>query len=293
MDDKPTATLGKQKNRRSLLALAGAGGAAAIAALVSRSNGAKAGHDATNVLHLGETNIAPNITHLQADVAGSPVLRVSNGNSLTALSNGIEGGSQVGIGVAGFSQSNIGVQGLSPSGTGVRGASGSGPGVSGQSQSGPGMQGNSQSGTGVQGGSQSGNGVHGNSPSGAGLSGISDSGNGVIGNSQSGPGVHGDSISGIGGHFTTDTGVALRVEGKALFSTAGAGTIPQGQNSVPVNNPAVTPNSHISVTLVSNPGQRELKWVERDPGVGFTVRLTSATPRPATNFTYLIVEPVG
>jgi hypothetical protein len=91
-----------------------------------------------------------------------------------------------------------------------------------------------------------------------------------------------------------DGGVALNVLGRASFSTAGAGTIPQGQNSVFVANPAVKPNSHITVTLASNPGSRQLHWVERDPGVGFRVRLTQGQgPKPPTNFTYLIVEPAA
>ncbi len=51
---------------------------------------------------------------------------------------------------------------------------------------------------------------------------------------------------------------------------------------------------HITVILTGYPGPRQLHWVERNPGTGFTVHLTSAPPpqRPETNFTYLIVEPV-
>ena len=88
-----------------------------------------------------------------------------------------------------------------------------------------------------------------------------------------------------------DGDLALDVVGKARFSTAGAGTVPAGQNVVLVANPTVTADSHISVTLAWYPGTRQLHWVERSPGVGFTVNLTSAPPRagPATPFTYLIV----
>ena len=90
-----------------------------------------------------------------------------------------------------------------------------------------------------------------------------------------------------------DGGLALEVTGRARFSTAGAGAVPQGQNSAFVANEAVTANSHVTVTLVGNPGSRQLQWVERNSGLGFTVHLTSAPPpgRPETDFTYLIVEP--
>lgn len=90
-----------------------------------------------------------------------------------------------------------------------------------------------------------------------------------------------------------DGGLALDVVGKARFSTAGAATVPQGQNSVFVPNASVTPNSHISISLVSDPGPRQLRWVSRNGGSGFTVYFAGGLPgqRPATNFTYLIVEP--
>src|SRR5919106_2585781 len=52
----PTAP--PETTRRRLLAWAGAGGAAVLATLFSR-NEAQAGHDGTNVLHLGEGNTTP------------------------------------------------------------------------------------------------------------------------------------------------------------------------------------------------------------------------------------------
>lgn len=58
MKNSPSTTLEQKKDRRSLLILIGAGGAAAVAALFSRNGGAEAGHDATNVFHLGEDNTA-------------------------------------------------------------------------------------------------------------------------------------------------------------------------------------------------------------------------------------------
>lgn len=120
---------------------------------------------------------------------------------------------------------------------------------------------------------------------------------GVSGSDQTfgdgpGVGVQGISGTGVGVEAISEGGLALNVVGKAAFSTAGAGTVPQGQNSVFVANPAVTAESHISVTLVGNPGNREVRWVARAPGSGFTVNVTPAPPnqRPATPFTYLIVE---
>jgi hypothetical protein len=317
MNDKLTATLGQEKSRRGLLALVGAGGAAALAALLSRSNGAQAGHGSLNA----------------SSSTADPAIHGDN----TDGGPGVEGTSDSGFGVLGRSQSGDGVHGSSPSGTAGHFTSQSGDGVSGESQSGFGVFGRSQSGPGVAGQSQSGNAVEGFSEIGAGAFVSSLSGPGVDATSESGPGVLGWSpggagVTGIGsilrGEGTVpevgpgvlgvapgnaaavqcvsggviggdgppvpdpDGGLALDVVGKARFSTAGAGTIPTGQNSRFVPNPAVTANSHITVTLASNPGPRQLWWVEGNPGVGFRVRLTQAPgPRPATNFTYLIVEP--
>ena len=82
------------------------------------------------------------------------------------------------------------------------------------------------------------------------------------------------------------------MQGRAAFSTADSAVIPAGQNSAFVPNLAVTEDSHISVTLASDPGQREVRWVERSPGSGFTVHLSTAPPpqRPEASLTYLVVE---
>jgi hypothetical protein len=57
-----------------------------------------------------------------------------------------------------------------------------------------------------------------------------------------------------------------------------------------VSNPAVTAESHITVTLTANPGtSTRIHWVARHAG-SFTVHLTQAVSS-ATSFTYLIVEP--
>jgi hypothetical protein len=69
--------------------------------------------------------------------------------------------------------------------------------------------------------------------------------------------------------------------------------IPAGAEWVVVSDPSVTATSHITVTLTSDPGQRQVRWVERNPGAGFTVHLSSAAKklRPQTALTYMIVEP--
>jgi hypothetical protein len=87
-------------------------------------------------------------------------------------------------------------------------------------------------------------------------------------------------------------GIALQVRGSARFSTAGTATIPAGTDAVFVANPAVTEESHVSVTVASDPGSRQLTWVERNPGAGFTVHMSSQTKKvPETSLTYLVVEP--
>ena len=127
--------------------------------------------------------------------------------------------------------------------------------------------------------------------SGTGVEGLSRTGTGVRGTSVDGPGIHGQSTTGPGGLFQSDSGLALEVAGRALFSTAGTGNVAQGQSSAFVASPAITANSHVSVTLVGNPGPRQLGWVQRAPGSGFTVHLTSSPgAKPKTPFTYLVVE---
>jgi hypothetical protein len=115
---------------------------------------------------------------------------------------------------------------------------------------------------------------------------------GVHGFSELGPGVRGS--GGIGGDFESEN-IALLVNGAAVFSTIGFGTVPAGQNSVFVADNRVKTEQHIAVTLVSNPGPRDLRWVEPTPGSGFRVHLSSAPPaaRPATAFTYFIVDHIS
>ena len=356
-----SSTARSETSRRRMLAWMGAGGAALLATLFSR-NEAQAGHDGTNVLHLGEgnttapgskTGVASNVNAFSFDVDNfdtGPTAGGLHGRSLGNLP-GIQG--------VGHEPSFAGVFGISASAAGdltqgsqagVIGMSGSGTGAEGRSSSGIGVHGNSQSGTGGQFSSGSGHALAAfgratitadvaavdgdtlfveNSQTGAAGGGAisaaahGDEAHGVEGVAHGlgvgvrgvagddpfgqgpGDGVHGTTGTGIGvlGHTTgagtgvegraeSPDGVALQVRGRARFSTAGSATIPAGTDTVFVSNAAVTEESHVSVTLVSDPGSRQVAWVERSPGSGFTVHTTGqAKKTPETALTYLIVEP--
>jgi hypothetical protein len=83
-----------------------------------------------------------------------------------------------------------------------------------------------------------------------------------------GTGVQGISGTGVGVEAISAEGQALRVQGRAAFSTADSAVIPAGQNSAFVPNLAVTEDSHISVTLASDPGQREVRVGRAQPRFG-------------------------
>ena len=141
MNDKPTTTLEQKKDRRGLLALVGAGGAAALAALFTRSNGAQAATG--DNLILGQSNTADQPTFLQADQLIAASLHVENrgGGNRRAIEGvsdgdtppiaaGVTGrneaaGPDAGAGVFGSSQNGFGVFGASthPQGSGVAGVS--------------------------------------------------------------------------------------------------------------------------------------------------------------------------
>jgi hypothetical protein len=283
-----------RKSRRRLLTFMGAGGAALFASLFSR-NGAQAGHDGTNVLHLGEFNNAPPDSETGVS---------SNVNDFGVSFDNAHTGAQAG-GIHTFSRGQLPAlqaNAISPAFAGVFGVSSLPPGhppAFGKG-SGNGVLGQSGSGSGVGGISDTGQGVSGNSGSGIGVVGTSETAVGVLGASGQlplaqgpGVGVKGMSGTGTGVEAICDNGIALKARGKSAFSTAGSAVIPAGRNSAFVPNTAVTANSHISVTLASDPGPREVRWVERSPGSGFTVHLSPAPPpsRPETTLTYLIVEP--
>jgi hypothetical protein len=313
------------RSRGNVLALLGGAIAGAVAGALGRPERALGGHDGTNVMHLGESNATPVGfgTGVTADAdafalsvindhtgvqAGGVEVRSQGTRSTLEVKNLTPGpataavlgvselpGGGTGDGTGMFGAGGVGVWGTSPSGIGVRADSDTGDAIVGEA----GHFGVHARGTlgGVIGRSESGVGVDGTSATFVGVFGHSEQGNGVAGecNDAAGVGTSGSSTDGIGVHAVSQNGQALRVEGRAMFSTAGSGTVPQGQHSVFVSNPAVTAGSHVSVTLVGNPGNRELRWVQRSPGSGFTVNLTPAPPnqRPATAFTYLIVEPAA
>ncbi len=244
-----------------------------------------------------------------------------------AASPGIDppvGGLGAGSGVGGWSESGIGAEGHSMSGPGGWFHSQSNTGVVGGSESGVGVEGQSTDGWGLLGESKNFGGIVGvthavpapgipavgvlgvsdtDKPEGAGVAGTSDGGTGVSGESQSGPGVRGRApgdapgVRAISDQLigpptpTGDGGLALDVVGKARFSTAGDGVVPAGADAATVSNLAVTPDSHITVSLTGDPGNSAavVQWVELQ-GSGFVVHLRVPVSNE-TPFTYLIVEP--
>jgi hypothetical protein len=152
--------------RRRLLTVMGAGGAAALATLVS-SKEAQAGHDSTNVCHLGEFNDTPDTdTQGATFITGEAtafVLDINNTGTVDGGSGGIQASSRRAPGIQGnaIDPGIAGVYGQSSasedaegfekgSGSGVKGVSGTGAGVLGHSESGPGGQFSSNSSTALQ-----------------------------------------------------------------------------------------------------------------------------------------------
>jgi hypothetical protein len=114
---------------------------------------------------------------------------------------------------------------------------------------------------------------------------------GVHGFANTGTGVRGDSISGFGVSAASRQGIALNVEGKAAFATAGNSVIPPGLLDLTVPETHVTSVSHITVTLNGNPGNHAVvEWIERTAGVGFKIHFSKKLAKQ-TSFSYLIVEP--
>jgi len=298
-----------RRNRRQAIALAGAAAAAATVAALGMDRGKRAHAGPGDNFILGQGNDSgTERTFLQATLksslgtgeqdstlhlhnAAAPLRPDERARALLAWGYGeaifgitygdpAEGGAPAGV--RGHSQlPGDGAYGRAP---GVSGGSGSGPGVLGESESGDGVSGVSQSGDGVRGDSASGPGVLGQSPG---------PGGGVLGLAPAdAPAVHAYSgwYPAKGVPPTPDGGLALDVVGKARFSTAGAGMVRARREAATVENPAVTADSHITVTFTGDPGAASVAWVERQPGTGFIARLSSR-PRWDVPFTYLIVEP--
>ncbi|MDQ5822241.1 MAG: hypothetical protein M3540_12445, partial [Actinomycetota bacterium] len=83
----PSESSSRLTDRRRLLVFLGAGGGAALASLFTRGE-ARAGHDGTNVLHLGEGNIAPGRTVIFGSTPGDEggMLSIRNSPSGRAFS---------------------------------------------------------------------------------------------------------------------------------------------------------------------------------------------------------------
>lgn len=279
-DSQPSPSSSSGTSRRRLFTLMGAGGAAIVASQLPRKD-ALAGHDGTNIMHLGEQNDAPfgSISQINANVAG-PTLVLHNENDSDDASV-LQCDADVGISGRLGVDDPVGprktIEAGSHGGTAVEGASFPTDILD--------PEGEPQLGIGVRGLSHSAEGGYGEGP-----------GVGVHGQSRTGVGVLGTCTGagrGVNARSDSPDGMALVVEGKSGFSTAGSALIPAGENSVFVADADVTgEDSHISVTLVSDPGPRTIRWVERDPGSGFTVHLSPAPvrQRPETHLTYLIVE---
>jgi hypothetical protein len=190
------------------------------------------------------------------------------------------------------------------SGTGVSGRSGSGTGVSGTSETGGGVRGQ-HTGMAAPGApavagmnTGTGPGVLGRAVNGTSVAGVKsdedDVGPGVRGIA---PGDHPGVLAESGvlppppGSLDLDGGLALKVNGRSEFSTAGTGTIPTNTQDYEVENQAVRASSVVLVTLLGDPGPTDplVKWVERDPGDGFTIHLTKKTTA-ATAFGFFVIN---
>jgi len=281
----PSPSAPGHTSRRRALGLLSAGGAAALFASLLGRDEAQAGHDGTNVFHLGVANSNPATpTSLNAPSPSNQVLNVSGRTSFVANAGPPD------IAFT-FQNTNAGI------GTAISAGAGEGgrgvAGVGGTTSDNPenfdsiGVHGRSSRGAGVAGESDVGVGVAGNSPNGVGVVGSTSgdeeapgTGVGVKASAQLGSGLGGPS-----------DGTALQVLGRAAFTSVGSGVVPAGESSVTIEDPHATESSHISVTLASDPGQREVRWVERDAG-SFTVHLTPAprARRPETDLTYTILE---
>lgn len=261
-----------------------------------------------DALILGELqNSATSMTQLVGNVDGFCVLRVnqedpvnaaeaivaSGGPGRGAISGfgGASSSDKGGVGVAGQGGSGVpsDLGGVGVLGSGAGPSDNRGDGVWGVTNS-PGHAGvfgfNFGLGPAVRGYSARANPTAGQRPiptgNGVGIEGKSGGGKGVYGAASSDGGV---------GVLAEHTGIGrgLVVKGRAGFSSCGSDTIAAGGTSKTVNNLAATANSHITVTLTTNPGSAQVLWVQRQAG-SFTLHLTRSVTN-ATSFTYLIVEP--
>jgi hypothetical protein len=242
------------RTRRAVLVAAAAAGAAAVVTAVAKPVPALAGADDNADMFVGIQ---------YGDVEATTGLVNSKGNATvfygtnTHAGTGVQGNSSTGMGV--YGTANGGGTGI-----GVKGISSSGRGVVGESTSSYGVNATSGSGHALWAESTSGYGVYAKSSAGAGLVAVSTSSYGAVintsaalpavlayGGAGSG-GVHGHAGnnppatvantgvegsaegSGTGGYFSSPSGHALRVVGRASFTRAGRASIPKNRAYVDV-----------------------------------------------------------
>jgi hypothetical protein len=226
--------------RRSLLASAAAGIAAAVAATISRPELVRATNG--DAIVLGTSAAAPLDGIGANEATATTSIYTTSGVGLQAISEG--------TGLRGVSGTFVGVEGTSTSSVGILGTSGSGSAVVGTSSSGIGVRGfsnaaNRAATAGLSGGGSTGvygysgpdastppavpdksgvyglavqdanaRGVTGESTAGRGVNGIATSGTGVYGTGTAGEGVRGVSTSSNGTAGTTASGIASGVYGE-------------------------------------------------------------------------------
>ena len=278
------------RTRRAVLGAAAAAGAAAIASAVARPLPVLAGADDNADMFVGIQYGDVEATTGLTNVRGSQtVLRASSTLTATAGSgsgigvqgtshynSGVQGTSIQGSGVAGQSNSGHGVHGSSSSGHAVWGSSTAGYGVFASSVSNAAVYATSESSVALQAVSAQSTAVHVTATQGIGAQIHSEGGSpAVIGWAKGGStGVHGHSGAGIltaeyphtgvmgsaigsgtGGFFTSPTGNAIRVDGKASFSRSGRTSIPKNRSYIDITVPGGLASTAVVVaTLQSQRG---------------------------------------
>jgi hypothetical protein len=107
--------------------------------------------------------------------------------------------------------------------------------------------------------------------------------------SPTGYGVHGLSGTGTGVFAESNSGTALKVTGRAKFSTSGVATITAGTTSKKVTpNVNVTSNSFVLLTPKTNIGGRALWFTTDTSGDTFTIHMSS-TRSSSTRVAWLLL----
>ncbi len=267
--------LGRSRSRRAILAGLGGGVAALAAGALRGLPTMRAGVDGDVVL--GTANVETTLTSITNSIAGADAFAATAGAS-TATSNSVgvlgEGDTGVlGSGVFGAvgagAADGIGVFG-SASASAIPNVFG-GAGVIGQSDAG---------GTAVVGFTgltaplpTPDTGIYGRSDTGGA------GGRGLMGHCATGIGLLGETISGVGvrAYCGNNTGVGLRVTGKAAFDRSGKITITAGHSSVAKTGIALTSASFILATLQTNVAGLFIQAVVSNlAGSSFTIYLNKA-----------------